>query len=142
LTLTIIIMIYWLGFILQEKNAELVKENQSLTLELTKLRDGEDKLLLYVRELEQKNDDVERCHRIMMETIDNIQVELNSQIEKNALLETELDEKDALQVMVQRLKDEQRGRYISYSLIISTKGNGTIQFNLCLMILSLIKEPI
>lgn len=65
-------------------------------------------MLSYVRELEQKNDDVERCHRAVMGTVDDIQVQLNSQIEKNALLETELDEKDALQTMVQRLKDEQR----------------------------------
>lgn len=75
---------------------------------MSKHRESEEKLLAYVRDLEQKNDDVERCHRAMMETVDDIQVQLNSQIEKNALLETELDEKDALQTMVQRLKDEQR----------------------------------
>ena len=36
-------------------------------------------------------------------------------IEKNALLENEVEDKEGLQDMVQRLKDESRGGYITYS---------------------------
>lgn len=37
------------------------------------------------------------------------EVKLNSAIERNVLLESELDEKENLKTMVQRLKDETRG---------------------------------
>ncbi|XP_017884534.1 nuclear distribution protein nudE-like 1-B [Ceratina calcarata] len=67
-----------------------------------------DHLLKYIRELEQKNDDLERAHRINRVTEEEIEAKLNSAIEKNALLESELDEKEALKVIVQRLMDEIR----------------------------------
>jgi len=38
---------------------------------------------------------------------------MNDAIERNALLEVELDEKESLQAMVQRLKDEISGKSIS-----------------------------
>lgn len=38
---------------------------------------------------------------------------MNDAIERNALLEVELDEKESLQAMVQRLKDEISGKFIS-----------------------------
>ena len=40
-------------------------------------------------------------------------------IEKNALLENEVEDKEGLQDMVQRLKDESRGSYITYILILN-----------------------
>lgn len=67
-----------------------------------------DHLLKYIRELEQKNDDLERAHRINRVTEEEIEAKLNSAIEKNALLESELDEKEGLKVIVQRLMDEIR----------------------------------
>jgi len=36
---------------------------------------------------------------------------MNDAIERNALLEVELDEKESLQAMVQRLKDEISGKF-------------------------------
>lgn len=39
---------------------------------------------------------------------------MNDAIERNALLEVELDEKESLQAMVQRLKDEISGKFIGY----------------------------
>ncbi|XP_014467507.1 PREDICTED: nuclear distribution protein nudE-like 1-A isoform X1 [Dinoponera quadriceps] len=65
-------------------------------------------LLKYIRELEQKNDDLERAHRINRVTEEEIEAKFNSAIEKNALLESELDEKEGLKVIVQRLMDEVR----------------------------------
>ncbi|KAF3425496.1 hypothetical protein E2986_05426 [Frieseomelitta varia] len=85
------------------------------------LQTQHDHLLKYIRELEQKNDDLERAHRylkialllltstkINRVTEEEIEAKLNSAIEKNALLESELDEKEALKVIVQRLMDEIR----------------------------------
>lgn len=51
--------------------------------------------------------------RINRVTEEEIEAKLNSAIEKNALLESELDEKEALKVIVQRLMDEIRGRTIN-----------------------------
>lgn len=67
-----------------------------------------DHLLKYIRELEQKNDDLERAHRINRVTEEEIEAKFNLAIEKNALLESELDEKESLKVIVQRLMDEVR----------------------------------
>lgn len=66
-------------------------------------------MIKYIRDLEQKNDDLERAERVMLESVGDIEAKLNSAIERNALLENELDEKETLKTMVQRLKDEQRG---------------------------------
>lgn len=63
---------------------------------------------IYIRELEQKNDDLERAHRIVTESVVGIETMLNAAYEKNALLEMEVDEKELLQVKLQRLMDEAR----------------------------------
>lgn len=66
---------------------------------------------MYIRELEQKNDDLERANRIVSESVEGIETMLNLAYEKNALLEMEIDEKEAMQVKLQRLMDETRGIY-------------------------------
>ncbi|KAL0110530.1 hypothetical protein PUN28_013852 [Cardiocondyla obscurior] len=72
------------------------------------LQQQHEHLLKYIRELEQKNDDLERAHRINRVTEEEIEAKFNLAIEKNALLESELDEKESLKVIVQRLMDEVR----------------------------------
>lgn len=67
-----------------------------------------EQLVKYIRELEQKNDDLERAQRVNMVTEEEIEAKFNLAIEKNALLESELDEKEGLKVIVQRLMDEIR----------------------------------
>lgn len=47
--------------------------------------------------------------RINRVTEEEIEAKFNLAIEKNALLESELDEKEALKIRVQRLMDELRG---------------------------------
>lgn len=44
-------------------------------------------------------------------SLENFEQRLNQAIERNAFLESELDEKESLLVSVQRLKDEARGGY-------------------------------
>lgn len=43
---------------------------------------------------------------------------MNDAIERNALLEVELDEKESLQAMVQRLKDEISGKQNTFKMYI------------------------
>ncbi|KAI1291086.1 Nuclear distribution protein nudE -like protein 1 [Halotydeus destructor] len=79
---------------------------QELQLELkeTKLANGD--LNTAIRELEQFNDDLERSKRALAASLDDFEARLSEQIERNVLLENELGEKDELEVIVQRLKDE------------------------------------
>lgn len=63
----------------------------------------------YIRDLEQKNDDLERSRRIIEESIAGFEAALNSAIERNAMLESEIDDKENLKEKLQRLADETRG---------------------------------
>ncbi|XP_032672986.1 nuclear distribution protein nudE-like 1-A [Odontomachus brunneus] len=113
----------------EKTNRELRQRNTRLATEIEQLRTRLDqqstdcamfqgkaqdlqlqheRLLKYIRELEQKNDDLERAHRINRVTEEEIEAKFNLAIEKNALLESELDEKESLKVIVQRLMDEVR----------------------------------
>jgi NUDE protein, C-terminal conserved region len=67
-------------------------------------------LKAYIRELEQKNDDLERANRVVSESVAGFEAMLNQAYEKNALLENEVDEKEQMQIKLQRLMDEARGR--------------------------------
>lgn len=62
----------------------------------------------YIRELEQANDDLERTKRATIVSLEDFEQRLNHALERNAFLESELDEKEALAVTVQRLRDEAR----------------------------------
>lgn len=62
-----------------------------------------------VRILEQKNDDLERAERMRAETVAAFESSLNNAIERNAILESEIDEKESLKEKLQRLVDETRG---------------------------------
>ena len=46
----------------------------------------------------------------MAQTLEDFEHQLNGALERNAFLELELDEKDKLKEVVQRLKDESRGK--------------------------------
>lgn len=67
-----------------------------------------EKLKIYIRELEQKNDDLERANRVASESVAEFESMLNQAYEKNALLELEVDEKERMQIKLQRLMDEAR----------------------------------
>lgn len=65
----------------------------------------------YIRELEQKNDDLERTNRVVSESVTGFEAMLNQAYEKNAMLEMEIDEKEQMQINLQRLMDEARGEF-------------------------------
>ncbi|XP_043485010.1 nuclear distribution protein nudE-like 1-B [Leptopilina heterotoma] len=107
---------------LQQRNSRLDNENEQLRVRqdqqatdcamfqtrAQELQIIQEQQLKYIREIEQKNDDLERAHRISKATEEEFEAKFNLEIEKNALLESELDEKDGLKVIVQRLMDEIR----------------------------------
>ncbi|XP_077979674.1 nuclear distribution protein nudE-like 1 [Glandiceps talaboti] len=76
--------------------------------DLAKTRAIKDEYDKYIRELEQANDDLERAKRATVVSLEDFEGRLNQAIERNAFLENELDDKETLQVTVQRLKDEGR----------------------------------
>jgi len=79
-----------------------------LETELSEIKGIKEKLHKYVRELEQQNDDLERAKRSTLASLEDFEGRMNAAIERNAFLESELDEKESLKMAVQRLKDETR----------------------------------
>jgi exonuclease VII small subunit len=94
---------------MDQMNAEYNAQLTEMTTEVSSFRKTSDELSSYVRLLEQNNDDLERANRAAIVSIEDFEVKLNHAIERNAFLESELDEKETLKGMVQRLKDETRG---------------------------------
>ncbi|XP_069938844.1 nuclear distribution protein nudE-like 1 [Cherax quadricarinatus] len=93
---------------LERQYSEFNGEINSLQTELADIKNIKDDLTRYIRELEQKNDDLERSKRATLTSLEDFEARLNLAIERNAFLESELDEKEDLKVTVQRLKDEAR----------------------------------
>lgn len=81
----------------------------------------------YIRKLEQNNDDLERTNRATIVTIEDFEQRLNHAIERNAFLESELDEKQELSITVQRLRDEARD--LSQELAVRQKKDVTTEQN-------------
>ena len=89
-------------------NSSSHKQISHLQEESAKLKSVKDEMQRYIRELEQKNDDLERNYRCAMFSLDEFESKLEHAVERNALLESELDEKNQLAETVQRLRDEAR----------------------------------
>ncbi|XP_028674415.1 nuclear distribution protein nudE-like 1-B isoform X2 [Erpetoichthys calabaricus] len=93
---------------LEHQYTQSYKQISMLEDDLGQTRAIKDQLHKYVRELEQANDDLERAKRATIVSLEDFEQRLNQAIERNAFLESELDEKESLLVSVQRLKDEAR----------------------------------
>ncbi|XP_029383367.1 nuclear distribution protein nudE-like 1-A isoform X1 [Echeneis naucrates] len=93
---------------LEQHYSQSYKQISGLEDDLGQTRSIKEQLHKYVRELEQSNDDLERAKRATIVSLENFEQRLNQAIERNAFLESELDEKESLLVSVQRLKDEAR----------------------------------
>ncbi|GIX83163.1 nuclear distribution protein nudE-like 1-B, partial [Caerostris darwini] len=93
---------------LQTKLNQCHSESSSLREEVQQLQLIRDDLQQYVRKLEQKNDDFERATRASLMSLEDFETRLNQAIERNAFLENELDEKENMAILIQRLKDEAR----------------------------------
>ncbi|CAK1547198.1 unnamed protein product [Leptosia nina] len=84
------------------------QETNALENELKALRKEKEKQAIYVREIEQKNDDLERGQRVISESVSCIEQLLCQAYERNAVLESEVDEIENLRVRLQRANDEAR----------------------------------
>ncbi|XP_019743366.1 nuclear distribution protein nudE-like 1-B [Hippocampus comes] len=93
---------------LEQQYSQSYKQISVLEDDLVQTRSIKEQLHKYVRELEQSNDDLERAKRATIVSLENFEQRLNQAIERNAFLESELDEKESLLESVQRLKDEAR----------------------------------
>ncbi|NXB59282.1 NDE1 protein, partial [Struthidea cinerea] len=89
-------------------HSEGYRQISALEDDLAQTRAIKEQLQKYIRELEQENDDLERAKRATIMSLEDFEQRLNQAIERNAFLESELDEKENLLESVQRLKDEAR----------------------------------
>ncbi|KAK7174599.1 hypothetical protein R3I93_001723 [Phoxinus phoxinus] len=92
----------------ETQHSEAVRQISSLEGDLAETTAIKDQLHKYIRELEQANDDLERAKRATIMSLEDFEQRMNHVIERNAFLESELDEKENLLESVQRLKDEAR----------------------------------
>lgn len=95
-----------------------LNEYQQQIAELTTLNE---RLTSYIRELEQNNDDLERAQRTLAASLEDFEGKLNQQIERNVLLENEISEKEELECIVQRLKEETRD--LKHELIVNSASH-------------------
>lgn len=93
---------------LNEVNTSTHRQISQLQEDLAKSNAVKEEMHKYIRELEQKNDDLERTNRCAMFSLAEFEAKINEALERNAILESELDEKDELAETVQRLRDESR----------------------------------
>ncbi|CAB1434248.1 unnamed protein product [Pleuronectes platessa] len=93
---------------LEQQYSQSYQQISVLEDDLGQTRSIKEHLHKYVRELEQSNDDLERAKRATIVSLETFEQRLNQAIERNAFLESELDEKESLLESVQRLKDEAR----------------------------------
>merc|ERR1712136_102119 len=92
----------------EKTQEEKFRQISDLQDQVEKLKVDNKEANKYIRELEQRNDDLERDNRVLMVNLETFDARQSQALERNALLESELDEKDALAVTVQRLRDEAR----------------------------------
>uniref|UniRef100_A0A3B5LZ37 NUDE domain-containing protein n=1 Tax=Xiphophorus couchianus TaxID=32473 RepID=A0A3B5LZ37_9TELE len=90
------------------QHSEAFRHISTLEDDLAETKAVRDHLQKYIRELEQSNDDLERTKRATIMSLEDFEQRMNHVIERNAFLESELDEKENLLESVQRLKDEAR----------------------------------
>lgn len=94
---------------MQQRLSHYEREASGYETRLDQLMGERESMKSYIRELEQKNDDLERTNRVVSESVSGFEAMLNQAYEKNAMLEMEIDEKEQLQINLQRLRDEARG---------------------------------
>ncbi|MBN3320973.1 NDE1 protein, partial [Atractosteus spatula] len=92
----------------EAQHSEAFRQISTLEGDLAETTAVRDQLQKYIRELEQANDDLERAKRATIMSLEDFEQRMNQVIERNAFLESELDEKENLLESVQRLKDEAR----------------------------------
>lgn len=96
------------------------KESTNQQTEIDELKAEKQDYINKIIELENCNDDLERSRRIIEESMAGFEQALNSALEKNAMLENEVDEKEHLRENLQRLADEVRGNLPALHYLVSS----------------------
>ncbi|CAH2037449.1 unnamed protein product, partial [Iphiclides podalirius] len=121
--------------ILRKKLERSQHETNALESELQALKIEKEKQATYIREIEQKNDDLERGQRVITESVSCIEALLNQAYERNAVLESEVDEIENLRVKLQRATDEARDLKQELKVIEKVpdykKEDGSIEESVC-----------
>ncbi|KAL1921156.1 uncharacterized protein VTP21DRAFT_10872 [Calcarisporiella thermophila] len=81
---------------------------EQMQREIETLRSLHETFKVRTRELELDNDDLERTERAAQSSLQDLESKFNKMVERNAMLENELEIKTQLQEQNQRLKDELR----------------------------------
>lgn len=84
---------------------EKIEKLEQLNLELSKKDEYQ---VQAIRQLEQNLDDLERNNRNTLATISTLENQLADEIERNALLEADMDRQTELEAECQRLRDQAR----------------------------------
>jgi len=114
----------WKQKFYQAKSEANVNQTQ-MQKELESLRSLQEKFVIKTRELEIDYDDLERTERAAKSSLLDLENKYNKAIERNVILENELEEKNRLIVEVQRLKDELNNASIELA-ILKNKQDGEL----------------
>lgn len=106
----------------QSRSEANVNQTQ-LQKELDSIRSLQEKFVIKTRELEIGYDDLERTERAAQSSLMDLENKYNKAIERNVILENELEGKNHLIVQVQRLKDELKDVSIELA-ILKNKQDG------------------
>eukprot|EP00128_Syssomonas_multiformis_P003808 Colp12_sorted_trinity150504_noHs@26475 len=91
-----------------EQQRQSLAQITSLQQQMTELQKRNEQNAKYIRELEQSNDDYERSERIAETSLKELSDRLNEVIERNALLESEIHEKNTMLIDMHRVQEELR----------------------------------
>lgn len=109
---------------LKAKIKDLNISTHILQEELAKFKAVKEEMQKYIRELEQKNDNLEQTNRCAMFSLGEFEAKMNEALEQNAILHSEMEAKDDLAETVQRLRDETRD--LKQELAVRQKVNQTL----------------
>lgn len=102
------------------KSRELSRgEISKLEQQVQQAHEREQHLKQRIRVLEQTNDDFERIERVTTTSLSEIEQRYNHMVERAILLEQELEDKQRMQVEIQRLKDEMRDMDLELQILRS-----------------------
>lgn len=87
---------------LSSLTSEYSSRISELTSELRSAKETIHEMSIEKRSLEQTNDRLENTNRAIVATLEDFKKKFNEQLEKNVLLESEIDEKDKLVLYAQR----------------------------------------
>ncbi|KAF9965141.1 NADH:ubiquinone oxidoreductase [Mortierella alpina] len=110
----------------KEKYHQALKDSNTsinqLTRQLEDLRQQTENFIKKERELEQDNDDLERTGRAAQWSLQELERKYNVALERQAMLEGEVNAKAALAEEVQRLKDELRDTNVELAVMKSNQA--------------------